>query len=370
VTDFGKLLRTFRGQCRNPEKGGRLSQQWLGRLLGDEMGITNISGAAVSYWESGESKIHADDRLLLTSLIKVLKQHGGIKTLEDANLLLETGNYRALNESERQNIFPNESPETSDKTPIHEAEKKAVPIDFPQQPHPIFDFQNLVSDTNEAATPRWSLAAAAIMRRISDQTEGWDFVRLFIWLPVWILAYVSISPSLQWPFPLYETATGAIMLYIYGSFALPLCIGILTNTKDNLVWKNRVEASSVVVRLYTYQGAAVGFHVGYFMIFAFHLIAYYLQIRLPIWFQFLLMTFPLFIGAVGANVVPDNLWRAYKRLSLRDGWIFFVFVLVGPLWGWFFLQYYSWLISPVIGAGIIVIALLLTAMMGRHKRKK
>ena len=26
---------------------------------------TEFSGATISYWESGESKIHADDRLLL-----------------------------------------------------------------------------------------------------------------------------------------------------------------------------------------------------------------------------------------------------------------------------------------------------------------
>jgi len=101
VTDFGKLLRTFREQCHNPGKGGKLSQQWLGRLLGEEMGIS-FSGATVSYWESGESKIHADDRFLLISLLKVLYKNEGLKTLSDAETLLEAGNYRALNPDEKR----------------------------------------------------------------------------------------------------------------------------------------------------------------------------------------------------------------------------------------------------------------------------
>ncbi len=66
----------------------------------------HYTGAAVSDWEHGKSKIDASHRLVLTSLIKILKRHGGIKTLADANLLLESGNYRPLNDSEKKEIFP------------------------------------------------------------------------------------------------------------------------------------------------------------------------------------------------------------------------------------------------------------------------
>ena len=69
--DFGKQLRIFRQQCRDSRNGKTLSQQRLGELLGEEMGI-GFSGAAVSDWERGESKIHVDDRLVLISLLKVL----------------------------------------------------------------------------------------------------------------------------------------------------------------------------------------------------------------------------------------------------------------------------------------------------------
>jgi hypothetical protein len=36
----------------------------------------------------------------LISLVKILKQHGGIRIPGEANLLLEAGNFRALNQYE------------------------------------------------------------------------------------------------------------------------------------------------------------------------------------------------------------------------------------------------------------------------------
>ncbi len=368
--DFGNQLRILRQQTLDPKTKKQLTQQKLGELLGEEMGDYGFSGAAISDWERNKSKINVNDRPILTSIVKILKQYGGIKTSAEANLLLEAGNYRSLNDSEKQKVFPNELSEISAESSVRESTEQSIPVDSPEGPPPIFDFQSLISDTKEAAPPVWSLVTAAMLRRISDRMDTWDFVRLGVWLLVSILAYILLSPALQWPFTGHKAATDAIVIYIYASFALPLCIGILTNTKHNPVWKDRIQASSTLVRLYTYQGAAVGFHVGYFMILAFHLVAYYLQVQLPIWFQFLLVSFALFMGAVGANVVPDNLWRAYKRLSLRDGWVFFAFVLVGPFWGWFFLQYYSWLISPILGAGIIITALIFTAVLAGDKKPK
>jgi transcriptional regulator with XRE-family HTH domain len=100
MSQFGELLRDFR-------KRSKLSQEKLGALLGLELDINGFSGAAVSDWERGMSKIHADDRLMLVSLIKVLYQCGGVISLVDANHLLEAGNYRALSQIEIEKINPN-----------------------------------------------------------------------------------------------------------------------------------------------------------------------------------------------------------------------------------------------------------------------
>ena len=107
MNKFGKSLRSFRHQCNDPENlEKRLSQERFGELIGRELGVQEgYSGAAVSDWERGISTIHAADRLVLISILKVLYQCGGITTLEEANHLLWAGNYRALDQNESKTIF-------------------------------------------------------------------------------------------------------------------------------------------------------------------------------------------------------------------------------------------------------------------------
>ncbi|MCI0552212.1 MAG: hypothetical protein L0287_14770, partial [Anaerolineae bacterium] len=106
TTAFGNALRSFRHSSNDPHRlGRRLSQERLGRLIGEEMEDGGFTGAAVAYWESGESKISAEDRKVLLALIKVLHKCGGLKTLEDAKRFLESGNYRILDENEAEKIF-------------------------------------------------------------------------------------------------------------------------------------------------------------------------------------------------------------------------------------------------------------------------
>ena len=105
MKEFGKELRKLRQRCNAPESPhGKLTQEKFGELVGRELGIS-YSGAAVSDWERGKSKIHADDRIVLTALIKTLHEQGGIEALLDANQLLEAGNYRVLDDDEKQKVF-------------------------------------------------------------------------------------------------------------------------------------------------------------------------------------------------------------------------------------------------------------------------
>jgi GTPase SAR1 family protein len=93
-------------------RGGLLTQERLGELLGEELGDRGYSGAAVSDWERDQSQIHKDDRAVLIALMNVLNQTGGLSTMEEANELLLLGNYRALDSGENQQIFRGNLAET------------------------------------------------------------------------------------------------------------------------------------------------------------------------------------------------------------------------------------------------------------------
>ena len=73
---------------------------------------------------------------------------------------------------------------------------------------------------------------------------------------------------------------------------------------------------------------------------------------------------------MSARVVPHNLWLAYGRLRFADGAIFFVVALVGLLWGVFFLEFYSVLLTPLSGIIVILFAFILVAIMAQRQSKK
>ena len=107
MPSFGQQLRYYRRECRDPQRGGLLTQERLGELLGVALGDTGYSAAAVSDWELDKSKIGADYRLVLVNLVGVLQQCGGLHTPAEADELLGAGNYRALDANERSQVFPN-----------------------------------------------------------------------------------------------------------------------------------------------------------------------------------------------------------------------------------------------------------------------
>ncbi|MGD2048303.1 MAG: helix-turn-helix transcriptional regulator, partial [Chloroflexota bacterium] len=98
MTSFGQFLRFYRRRCQDPQRGGLLTQERLGELLGIALGDAGYSGAAVSDWERDKSKINVDDRLVLVNLVGILHKCGGLGTLADADKMLQAGNYRGLNE--------------------------------------------------------------------------------------------------------------------------------------------------------------------------------------------------------------------------------------------------------------------------------
>lgn len=125
MASFGQLLRYHRRQSRDPQRGGPLTQERLGELLGHTLGDAGYTGAAVSEWERDKSKIDEDNRPVLVGLIETLHRHDGLASLAEANALLHAGNYRALDAAEAGLLFTDVAPEPSSELMFNPADEPA-----------------------------------------------------------------------------------------------------------------------------------------------------------------------------------------------------------------------------------------------------
>ncbi len=133
MQSFGDLLRKHRKKTYDPLKGGMLTQARLGELLGHYLGGAGYTGAAVSDWELNKSKINADERLLLVSLIELLLEHGGLTDLEEANRLLYAGNYRPLDQVEMEQVFPGLKERLAENSASPQLSKSELPVTLPAE---------------------------------------------------------------------------------------------------------------------------------------------------------------------------------------------------------------------------------------------
>jgi hypothetical protein len=365
---FGKQLKNFRQQTRYPVTGRSLTQQQLGDFLQEEMGV-HYTGAAISDWERDKAKPGINDRPVLLSLIKILKQYEGIKTLTEANLLLEAGNYRDLNLNEREKVFPEESREATQQN-TSAAFNKLI-LNFKFLFGSIFfnspeELQKILDEANAGAAPAWTSILVSVINKITDQWSIFHVLKVLLWMWIWLLTYLFLIPSLRLPFLTQEDAFIAVFFYAIGTAIVPPLIGGMVNTKDQMYWKEKKISNSPTTRLYVFQGAYIGFHLGYFLLFPLALLQSQFQIQSTISIEFMLMAIPIAIGYAGAYLVPYNLIRAYKRLDLKDGYIFFIFVVVGPAWAWFLFNLHSQIGMITL---LTAITLLTIAMAIQYKKQ-
>jgi hypothetical protein len=339
--------------------------------MGEEMGDFGFSGAAISDWERGESNISAEDRKVLIALIKVLYKCGGLRTLEDANYLLKAGRYDGLDAKETQEVFK-DAPinKDSERSLPHANSSKSSGSTWVAGLFSISEaeVESLIANAQRGPTPAWPRILAVFMRLASERFSL--SLTTLMWIVVWILAHWLIVPSFRWPFADRRIALQAIEMYIAGTLTIPLLIGLLINTKNNEYWEQQGLADSKLLRLYTYQGAGIGFNLGYFFVFPLILVRYYLGLESSVWLEIAAVTLGLILGNMAARVVPHNLWLAYERVDLADGWMFFVVALVGPVWGIFFLEYYSVLLTPALGSIVILLALTGVVIWGIYQSRK
>jgi hypothetical protein len=369
LTAFGDALRAFRQASNDPARlNRRLSQERLGKLIGEELGDLGFTGAAVSYWEKGASRISAEDRDVLLALIKVLHRCGGLETEAEANHFLESGNYRDLNAEESGEIF------TENPSGSNSGQETNLNSSVPILKDNFFtvaekEINALIAKAKEEGPePWWPRLLAALLRRVTDRFSL--SMRTLLWVWVWLMAWWLVGPSLRLSFAGPAEMLSAMQKYVIGSLIVPLMIGLLVNTKESDYWKQQSDVKPLLLRLYTHQGAGIGFNLGYFFVFPVGLAIYYLHLEPTAWIEILAATMGLILGNMGARVVPHNLWRAYSRLAWSDGAVFFVVALIGPVWAFFLLEFYPILLNPLTGILIFLSAVTIMVIIATRKAQK
>lgn len=370
---FGDILRKYRENSKDVNSSKRLSQERLGELLGEELGIYGgYSGPSVSYWENGKTQIHASERGTLLGLLHVLYKYGGVTSIQEANILLEAGNYKSLSPDEKQQIFPKDliDNDKSDNSSFSDKYPNWIlflskSIFFENQ-----DLADKLAQAEEGPPPSWPRKLVVL---VNSGMSGWTInqtLHLFLWFLVWLLGYWLLTPSLSLPFADETQALSAIFMYIAGSIAIPALAGLLTTTRSNPFWKELQQINTQKLRLYTHQGAFIGFHNGYFINFSLSLVLYYFGVQPALWQQMIGILLILVNAYLGARLIPYNLWRAYQRLSLADGAIFFIFFLFGPAWGYFFYTQYLTFLDLFLGPLAILLgcALLIFGMAWQNRK--
>jgi len=346
-------------------------------------------------------------------MIKVLYEYGGIKIIDEANHLLKAGNFRDFDLVEAKKIFAStaSNTETEQLEPLDVNQQVQAALDGGSQTNPVplsvqeadlstdlsthpetlasgentskppflslienllsissDELQELIDKAEEGPAPSWPRVLAAFMRKTSERISFSP--KTVFWIGIWGIARWLIVPSMRWPFADRADALQAIGMYVIGTLVVPLLIGMPVDTKHNEYWQAQRLADPRLLRLYTYQGAGIGFNLGYFFVLPLVLIRHYLNLGPSIWLEIIAVTLGLILGNMSARVVPHNLWLAYRRLHFADGAIFFVVVFLGPLWGIFFLEYYPFLLTPLWGSTVILTALLLSIFLAMQQSKR
>lgn len=324
--------------------------------MGDVLGYQGYSGAAISEWELGKSQPRQDERPVLVALLKVLHDCGGLPSLEEANSLLEAGDYRALNAEEINKISAGWL--RDDLSGGEDAPRAAGALWRELFWHPRQRAKDLWAQQNgaEGGSRELSQLPLVVVERLLRPWNSTRVLYLVAWVATWLVVWRSSFPLMDWPPASGDAARSAGLHYALGSSLLPLAIGMLAYRREREIWRDRGQTGSGVFFL-TSLGALAGFHVGYLSLFALRLFTYYLELNaIPRWLQAVAALWPTLLAYLAARRAPHRFWRAFQELSMTEGdWALLILLLIlGPIVGLSFPLIYTWLLSPTVGLAVIL----------------
>lgn len=370
MESFGELLRFYRQRSSDPDRPGRaLTQARLGELMGNVLGDSGYTGAAISEWERNRSNIDKDHRAVLVALITVLHSCGGLKSPVEADEFLWTGNYRELDDGERAQIFAGsdfEEPVTS--TDAADGIVMHVVRELVENPHLLLNPLLPGARSNEASNPTWTQSIEQILTGLF---RGWSSRRvlgivftLFLWLLLWQLAL----PLLRWPPATPAAIRAAAIAFIISAVFVPVLLAVQVYVQESGSWP----AGRLRFFFLTFLGALAGFHLGYLTLFFAKLSLYYLTSgNLARDIIALFAFWPLLSGYVMAVRFPKNRRQiaGSRPITEREWSLLFILFLFGPLFGWAFRASYAWLLSPPLGVIFILVAIGTFAALSLWQRR-
>lgn len=347
--EFGALLQYHRKRTFDPQRGGYLTQARLA-----EFAACGISGTTVGHWETGERTIKHQDGFILQRLITVLHEYGGLDTLDEANLLLESGLYSRLTPEEVQGV----NLEWLQKQ--RQDERESLTIAFTVQDiYEWFDTLFHWSEADAHARSSWAGMVIWTLSKLGDRASSLRWFRLLRFLSLWWLASWLAVPLLQWPLADPQKRVNAAILFAVATLVLPLGVALWSPSdapSDQGKATSRQRQTTFLLQL---AGAAVGFNSVAAVLLFLTIGYFYLDGTVPAWGWRISLLAPLLMAHVGARRIPADRYKMYGgtiQLHPADLPFLITFLLIGVALAAFVTIGYDILASKATGAGFLVAA--------------
>ncbi len=350
---FGRILRQYRNQARDPESGKALTQQRFIDLLYEKTGIQYTHGA-ISEWERNKSSIGKDDRNTLVGLVWVLFDCGGIQERIEGDYLLEVGNYRALSVEECEKISPQWAIKLKEDPP--QPDENSSPQIILRILFTYIETFLLETETNDTPPP---LAPVVIWQ---DILTPWlkrkgvfaKLLQIVIWIFVAAGIVLLIFPIMYWE---STPSFTIIWRYIVGATILPLLIASLTWLYSKQQWQLGNKKSDSNRLLFMMSGALFGFHVSILTIFLVLIFLFALDeinlVEISIIFQLLLAgLFVIPLTIYTSHQMAQLVWNAFHTFlfTYHDAILLGLLLSFATLWGMLTAKFVPYLnLYPLLG---------------------
>jgi hypothetical protein len=169
---FAGMLQKARRNCRDPVRGGLVTQERFVELLSEQIAHARAPTAAtLSNWERGRSQPNSHDRAMLCAIVAVLLDCGGLARLAEANVLLTRGGYAPLTQPEAQRC-QRELPQRA--TVAERSSRHAIPLRKAQvfaEPTPSVDAHATQRNGQEAHPPAHFVQVTTLIALRHQSTE-------------------------------------------------------------------------------------------------------------------------------------------------------------------------------------------------------